>query len=230
VKRLGLLGGMAWPSTLAAYRRLNEGVQARLGGFHSAPLIIWSVDFAEVERLQAAGDWAGAGRILATAAVALQTAGAEGLLLCTNTMHRVADAIEEATDIPLLHIADATATRIQRDGMERVGLLGTRFTMEQDFYRGRLERRGLEVLVPTPPQRDQVHRIIYDELVHGQVRDDSRGVYLEVIADLTARGARAIIAGCTEIELLIAAEDLEVPYYPTTAIHTEAAVDWILGE
>jgi aspartate racemase len=229
VKRLGLLGGMAWPSTLAAYRLLNEGVQARLGGFHSAPLIIWSVDFAEVECLQTAGDWAGAGRILGAAAVALQTAGAEGLLLCTNTMHRVADAIEDTTDIPLLHIADATATRIQRDGHERVGLLGTRFTMEQDFYRGRLERRGLEVLVPTPPQRDEVHRIIYDELVHGQVREDSRDVYLEVVADLASRGARAIIAGCTEIELLIAAEDLEVPYYPTTAIHTEAAVDWILG-
>jgi aspartate racemase len=230
VKRLGLLGGMAWPSTMAAYRLLNEGVQARLGGFHSAPLILWSVDFAEVERLQAAGDWAGAGHILAAAAVALQTAGAEGLLLCTNTMHRVADAIEEATDIPLLHIADATATRIQRDGMDRVGLLGTRFTMEQDFYRGRLERRGLEVLVPTPPQRGEVHRIIYDELVHGQVRDDSRDVYLEVIAALVSLGADAIIAGCTEIELLITAEDLEVPYYPTTTIHTEAAVDWILGE
>jgi len=228
VRRLGLLGGMAWPSTLAAYRLLNENVQSRLGGLHSAPLIIWSVDFAEIERLQSAGDWEAAGGLLVEAAVALRTAGAEGLMLCTNTMHRVADAIETAVDIPLLHIADATAARIQADGIGRVGLLGTRFTMEQSFYTGRLQDRGLEVLVPPHPQRERVHRIIYDELVHGHLHDASREIYLEVIAGLIARGAGAIIAGCTEIELLVTPADVEVPYYATTAIHTQAASDWIL--
>lgn len=230
MKTLGLLGGMAWPSTLTAYRMLNERVQARLGGYHSAPLLVWSVDFAEIERLQAAGDWAGAGAILADAACRLETAGAEALMLCTNTMHRVADAIEAATSVPLLHIADATAQRIVADGVERVGLLGTRFTMEQDFYRGRLAAHGLDVLVPGLSQREQVHDIIYDELVHGQVHDRSRDIYLQTVLDLVERGAEAIIAGCTEIELLVTAEHLQVPYYATTTIHTEAAADWILAE
>lgn len=227
---LGILGGMAWPSTAQAYRLINEEVGRRAGGVHSAPMIVWSFDFAEIERLQAADDWAAAGRLLADAASRLEDAGAQGLLLCTNTMHLVADAIEAATSIPLLHIADSTAAAILRDGLGVVGLLGTAFTMERDFYRGRLQQQGLRVLVPDPPQRALVHRVIYDELVHGQVRDNSRDSYLQIIAELADQGAQGIIAGCTEIELLVRAHDVALPYYATTRIHTTAAVDWILSD
>lgn len=229
MRTLGLLGGMAWPSTLEAYRRLNEGVNARLGGHHSARLLLWSFDFAEVQRLQARDDWAAAGALLAGAARRLEAAGADGLLLCTNTMHRVAGAIEAATSVPLLHIADATARRVLAAGVQRVGLLGTRFTMEQSFYRGRLEAHGLDVVVPSAEQRSEIHRVIYDELVHGRVLEASRARYVAVIADLVARGAEGIIAGCTEIELLVSSADAGAPYFPTTSIHTDAAVDWLLG-
>lgn len=229
MRTLGLLGGMAWPSTMDAYRRINEGVHRRLGGHHSAPLLIRSFDFAEIAELQERDDWAAAGALLAGAAATLESAGAEGLLLCTNTMHRVADVVEEAVSIPLLHIADATAARIRADGGARVGLLGTRFTMEQPFYVDRLRAAGIEVLVPDPARRAEVHRVIYDELVHGRIEATSRELYRETIGELTASGAEGIIAGCTEIELLITDADVPGPYYPTTAIHTDAAVAWIVG-
>lgn len=220
---------MAWPSTAEAYRLINDAVQERLGGVHSAPLIIWSFDFAEIEQLQARGDWDAAGRVLADAARQLEAAGAQGLMLCTNTMHLVADAIEDATTIPLLHIADPTAAAIIADGLHTVGLLGTAFTMERDFYRRRLERHGLEVVVPEPRDRELVHHVIYDELVHGRVVDESRDRYLEIIQRMVANGAEGIIAGCTEIELLVRPDDLRTPYYPTTRLQTLAAVDWILS-
>jgi aspartate racemase len=228
VRMLGLLGGMAWPSTLEAYRLLNEEVGRRLGGTHSACLLIWSVDFAEIEALQAAGRWDEAAVLLADAATRLEAAGAEGLLLCTNTMHLVADALEAAVDIPLLHIADATAQHVVADGIGRVGLLGTRFTMEEDFYRGRLRSHGLEVLVPPAADRLEVDRVIYEELVRGIVTDTSRQRYVAVADRLVAAGAEAIIAGCTEIELLLGPNDLPVQLYPTTRIHVLAAVDWML--
>lgn len=230
MRTLGMLGGMAWPSTAEAYRLINTEVQRRRGGVASAPMVIWSADFAEVERLQSRGDWDGAGRLLADAAARLETAGADGLLLCTNTMHRVAEAIEAATSIPLLHIADATADAIVDDGLTHVGLLGTAFTMEGDFYRGRLEARGLQVSVPEPPDRQRVHRVIYDELVHGRVEEASRHQVLAIIDQLVGGGAQGVIAGCTEIELLVHHDDVTVPYYPTTRIHTLAAVDWLLQD
>ena len=230
MRTLGMLGGMGWPSTAEAYRLLNLEVQRRRGGGHSAPLLLWSADFAEIHALQAAGDWDGAGRVLADAARRLEEAGADGLLLCTNTMHRVAPAIEAATTIPLLHIADATAAAIRRDGLERVGLLGTAFTMEGTFYRGRLIDHGLDVVVPDEADRALVHRVIYDELVHGEVRDASRDAYREVVDRLVARGAQGVIAGCTEIELLLGPDDVAVAWYPTTRIHVLDAVDWILGD
>lgn len=229
MRRLGILGGMAWPSTADLYRRINQGVAARLGGAHSAPLIIWSVDFAEIEAHQAAGNWDAAGALLAEAARRLETAGAEGLLLATNTMHRVAPAIEVASRLPLLHLADVTAARIHADDHGTVGLLGTRFTMEQAFYRGRLADHHLDVLVPDEPGRAEVHRMIYEELIHGRVEADSRTALLGIIDGLVARGARGVIAGCTELELLVAADDVEVAWYPTTALHAEAAVDFVLG-
>jgi aspartate racemase len=228
MRTLGLIGGMAWPSTAQAYRLLNEQIAQRLGGTHSARLLIWSADFADIETLQAAGKWDTAGQLLADAARRLQDAGAQGLLLCTNTMHRVADAIEAAVDIPLIHIADATAQRIQVDGHDRIGLLGTRFTMEEAFYRDRLTGHGLQVLIPDADDRDEVHNIIYDELVTGLVTEASRSRYIEIADRLVSAGAQAIIAGCTEIELLLRRDDLPVPLYPTTRIHVLAAVDWML--
>jgi aspartate racemase len=229
MRTLGLIGGMAWPSTLDAYRQLNEQVAERLGGHHSAELLLWSVDFARVEVLQTTGRWDEAGALLADGATRLERAGAEGLLLCTNTMHRVADAIESAVAIPLLHIADATASRIQAAGQTRVGLLGTRFTMEEPFYRDRLQERGIEVLIPGAEDRTVAHQVIYDELVHGTIEPASRTAYVAIAERLVAAGAQAVIAGCTEIELLVHDEDLTVPLYPTTAIHVAAAVDWMLG-
>jgi aspartate racemase len=230
VRTLGLLGGMAWPSTAEAYRLLNEEVAERLGGTHSARLLIWSADFAEIEALQTSGRWDEAGQVLADAARRLEAAGAEGLLLCTNTMHRVADAIETAVEIPLLHIADATGRRIAADGHGRVGLLGTRFTMEQVFYRDRLAAHGLEVLVPDVEDRRLVHGVIYDELVHGVVTDDSRARYVEIVERLVTGGAEAIVAGCTEIELLLRPQDVPVAMYPTTRLHVLAAADWMLAD
>jgi len=225
MKTIGLIGGMSWESTLGYYRLVNEAVKRRLGGLHSARLVLYSVDFHDIERLQRTGDWAAAGITLADAGRALERAGAEVLLLCTNTMHKVAPAIEAAVAIPLLHIADPTATAIKAAGVARVGLLGTRFTMEQAFYRDRLRDRGLDVLVPDETARERVHRVIYDELCLGVVRDESRAAYRDIMRELVARGAEAIILGCTEISLLVGADDAAVPLFDTTALHAEAAVD-----
>lgn len=224
MKTLGLLGGMSWESTVPYYRQINEAVKARLGGLHSARLVLYSVDFHDVERLQHAGDWEAAGAMLANAARALERAGAEIIVLCTNTMHRVAPAIERAVALPLLHIADPTAEAIKAAGLRAVGLLGTRFTMEQDFYRERLrDRHGLGVLVPDAADREIVHRIIYEELCLGITQEASRAEYRRIMASLAARGAQAIILGCTEITLLVSAADAEVPLFDTTALHAQAA-------
>ncbi|MGL6409705.1 aspartate/glutamate racemase family protein [Aeromonas veronii] len=225
MKCIGLLGGMSWESTVSYYQALNRGVRAQLGGLHSARVLLNSVDFAEIERLQHAGDWPATARLLAAEARKLQDGGADFLLIGTNTMHKVAPEIEAAIDIPLLHIADATAAKLRADGITRVGLLGTRFTMEQDFYKGRLQERfGLAVLVPDEAGRERVHRIIYDELCLGEIRESSRAEYLAIIEELAAAGAEAVILGCTEIALLVGDARAAVPLYDTTAIHAEAAV------
>jgi len=230
MKTIGLIGGMSWESTLPYYRQINEEVRARLGGLHSAKLILYSVDFHEVERLQQAADWDAAGALLARSAVALQAAGADFLLLCTNTMHRVAGEIEAAVTIPLLHIADATAAAVADAGYATVGLLGTRFTMEEAFYRDRLQQvHGLQVVVPAAAARAAVHRIIYDELCRGIIRRESRELYRQAIDELAAQGAQAIILGCTEIALLVDADDSPLPLFDTAAIHAQAAVDWALA-
>ena len=225
MKCIGLLGGMSWESTVSYYQALNRGVRAQLGGLHSARVLLNSVDFAGIERLQHAGDWPATARLLAAEARKLQDGGADFLLIGTNTMHKVAPEIEAAIDIPLLHIADATAVKLRADGITRVGLLGTRFTMEQDFYKGRLQDRfGLAVLVPDEAGRERVHRIIYDELCLGEIRESSRAEYLAIIEGLAAAGAEAVILGCTEIALLVGDARAAVPLYDTTAIHAEAAV------
>ncbi|MBK7473282.1 MAG: aspartate/glutamate racemase family protein [Betaproteobacteria bacterium] len=230
MKVIGLIGGMSWESTVPYYRQINETIRERLGGLHSAKIILYSVDFHEVERMQHAGDWQAAGDLLAGAARTLEAAGADFLVLCTNTMHNVADRIESAVAIPLFHIADPTAAAIKRAGHARVGLLGTQFTMEQAFYRDRLrERHGLEVRVPGPAERALVHRIIYDELCQGVVLPESRATYRRVMADLAAQGAQAIILGCTEISLLVGQQDAGVPLFDTTAIHAHAAADEALA-
>jgi len=230
VKRIGLIGGMSWESTLVYYREIQEGVRARLGGLHSADLVLHSLDFAPIASLQHAEDWETLGKILANSAKILERAGATALLLCTNTMHKVAPAIEASVKVPLLHIADATGRSIQKAGLRTVGLLGTRFTMEDDFYRRRLEERfGLEVLIPETPDRDEVHRVIYEELVVGRITPASKGAYLEIVDRLVKRGAEGIIFGCTEIGLLLDANDLPVPAFDTTLIHALAAVEWSLG-
>ncbi|MBL8262838.1 MAG: aspartate/glutamate racemase family protein [Xanthomonadaceae bacterium] len=228
MRTLGLLGGMSWESTLPYYRIVNERVRQRLGGLHSAKLVLHSVDFAEIEALQHAGDWDAAGAILVDAARALHAAGAEALVICTNTMHLVAPAIEAGVDLPLLHIADATAARIRDAGLSRVALLGTRFTMERDFYRQRIEAAGIGVIVPDAPQRDVVHRVIYEELCLGRILDASRDAYRAIIDDLVAQGAEGVILGCTEIGLLVGEGDATVPLFDTTRIHAEAAADWAL--
>jgi aspartate racemase len=229
LKTIGLLGGMSWESTALYYRLINEETRRRLGGLHSAPLVLVSVDFEPIERLQAQGDWESAGRLLADRAREVEAAGADFLLLCTNTMHKVAGVIESAIDVPLLHLADATAGRISADGYTRVGLLGTRFTMEQPFYRERLEAAGLEVLVPDAPGREWVHQIIYDELCQGEIRDESRARYQAVVGDLEAAGADCIVAGCTEITLLLKPKDCALPLYDTAQIHALAAVERALS-
>ena len=220
---------MSWESSALYYQQINEAIKQRLGGLHSARLILYSVDFAEIEELQRAGDWAAAGERMAAAARSLEAAGADFLLLCTNTMHTVAPAIEAAVGIPLLHIADPTAQAIHRGGLKRIGLLGTRFTMEQDFYVERLRQQGLQVLLPGPAERDTVHRIIYEELCLGQLREDSRQHYRRIMDSLVAQGAQAIILGCTEITLLVGAADASVPLFDTTALHAAAAAVRALG-
>ncbi len=230
MKTIGLLGGMSWESTLGYYKAINQGVKERLGGLHSAKIALYSVDFAPIEALQHAGDWDGTAKILSDAAQKVQAAGADVLLICTNTMHKVAPEIAAAVDIPLLHIADATAGVLVSEGIKKVGLLGTAFTMEQDFYKGRLaERFGLEVLVPAPNDRALVHRIIYDELCLGKIDAESRAQYLRIIEELGANGAEAVILGCTEIGLLVNQADTSVRLLDTTAIHARQAVEFAIG-
>jgi aspartate racemase len=231
MKTIGLIGGMSWESTVPYYRLINETIKERLGGLHSAKLILYSVDFHDIERLQHAGDWATAGRLLAATAQAVEKAGADCLVLCTNTMHKVAPAIEAAVRVPLLHIADATAKEIRAAGCSTVGLLGTRFTMEQDFYKGRLHQdHGLRVLTPAEQDREIVHRIIYDELCLGRIIDHSRSEYRRIMAELVSQGAEAIILGCTEITLLVEQTDSAVPLFDTTRIHARKAAEWALED
>ncbi|MBR22560.1 MAG: aspartate/glutamate racemase [Leifsonia sp.] len=229
MRRLGLLGGMSWQSSALYYSLINELVAQRLGGVHSADLVMISVDFATIERLQSAGAWQQAGDLLAREARALEAAGAEAIVLCTNTMHLVAPAIEAAVSIPLLHLGDVIGLAVRAAGIARVGMLGTRFTMQQPFMRERIASHGLEVLVPEPDDQEVVHRVIYEELVLGEVSERSRAEYRRIIAALVDRGAQGIVLGCTEIELLIEQHHVAVPLFPTTRLHAEAAVEWALA-
>lgn len=230
MKTLGLIGGMSWESTVPYYRQINQTVKETLGGLHSAKIILYSVDFAVVEHLQATGQWDAAGELLADVARKLETAGADALVLCTNTMHKVADAIASAVSIPLLHIADPTALAIQQAGFTKVGLLGTRFTMVQDFYRSRLEKNhGLTVLIPPQADCDLVHQVIYNELCLGEIKDSSRQAYLRVMEDLHQQGAQAVILGCTEIALLVHPQNCVLPLFDTTALHARSAALWALS-
>ncbi|MCY4361328.1 MAG: aspartate/glutamate racemase family protein [Gammaproteobacteria bacterium] len=228
MKTIGLLGGMSWESTELYYRWINEETKHRLGGLHSAPVAMVSVDFQHIEELQHQGNWEAAGEFLAEKALQVEAAGAGFLLLCTNTMHKVAPQIEAAISIPLLHLADATAKRIREAGLTTVGLLGTKFTMEQDFYRGRLEQQGLSVLIPAQGDRDIIHRVIYEELCLGKIVADSRKEYLRIIDQLAAAGAEGVIEGCTEIVMLVQQEHTRIPLFDTTAIHAREAVSLAL--
>jgi aspartate racemase len=230
MRMIGLIGGMSWESSAEYYRLLNEGVRRRLGPAASARCLLWSFDFAEIKALQHAGDWSGLAALMVDAAQRLEAAGADLLLICTNTMHRMASDVQSAVRIPLLHIADATAERVVTAGFRKVGLLGTAFTMEHDFYKGRLtENHGLEVIIPEEEDRATVHRIIYDELVAGRIEPASREAYRAVIARLVGAGAEAVILGCTEITLLVGQDDSCVPIFDTTAIHAAAALDHALA-
>jgi aspartate racemase len=230
MKTIGLIGGMSWESSVEYYRLINEGVQASLGGLHSARSVMFSVDFADIELLQREGRWEEAARSMVKAAQSLESSGADFIVLCTNTMHKAADEIQANTRIPLLHIADATARRIQAAGLHKVGLLGTRFTMEEAFYKDRLTQEfGLEVLIPAPPEREIIHRVIYDELVLGKIVQTSKEQYLKIIREMVETGAEGIILGCTEIGLLVHAEDCPAPLFDTTRIHAEAAVEYALS-
>lgn len=230
MKTLGLIGGMSWESTLPYYQHINQTVKESLGGLHSAKLILYSVDFAEIAQLQASGQWDAAGAVLAEVARKLAHAGADALVICTNTMHKVAPAIEAAVDIPLLHIADPTARAIQQAGLTTVGLLGTRFTMEQDFYRARLESRfGLTVLTPPAEARNEVHRIIFEELCLGQVQAGSQHTLQRIAAQLQTQGAQAIILGCTELAMSLQPQHLSLPLFDTTALHARSAALWALS-
>jgi aspartate racemase len=229
MKTMGLIGGMSWESTATYYRLINEDIKARLGGHHSAKLLLYSVDFAEIEHLQKINQWSAAGDLLAAAARSLQNAGAEFIVLCTNTMHKVAAEIESAISIPLLHIADPTAQAINDAQIKTVALLGTRFTMEQEFYAQRLrDRHSLTVLIPPERDRQAIHNVIYEELTHGKVLDSSRAVYLRSVDGLIAAGAQGIIFGCTEISMLITPQMISVPCFDTTALHAKRAVDYSL--
>lgn len=224
-KTIGLLGGMSWESTATYYRELNEGIKAKLGGLHSAKICLVSVDFAEIEKLQHVEDWDGTAAILSQAASAIEKGGADFLLICTNTMHKVAPQIEENISIPILHIADATAERMLENGIKKVGLLGTRFTMEQDFYKARLVKKyGIDVIIPEESEREDIHTIIYNELCLGTIKENSRKRYLKIIEKLAASGAEAVILGCTEIALLVQQDHTATPLYDTTTIHAEQAV------
>lgn len=230
MKTIGMIGGMSWESTLDYYRLINQAVKARLGGLHSAKCLLYSVDFAEIERLQHENRWQEAGEVLSRAAQGLEKGGADFLLICTNTMHKVAEAVEKSVAIPLLHLADATAENIKAKGMRRVALLGTRYTMVEDFYKGRLvDNHGLDVLVPNEQEMDIVHRVIYEELCLGKINNASRQEYLHVIERLKGEGAQGVILGCTEIGLLVKKEHTDVPLFDTTEIHASAAVDYALN-
>ncbi len=230
MKTIGLIGGMSWESTALYYRHINELVRQRRGGLHSAKLVLWSFDFDEIAALQAAGDWDGAGVRMAEAALSLKKAGADVLVICTNTMHKMADTVEKEAGLPLLHIADATAMAIRAAQINTVGLLATRFTMEQEFYKGRLrEHHQIETLIPDESGREAVHRIIYEELCKGVIKDDSKRQYLLIIESLIKQGAQAIVLGCTEIGMLIQQEDVSVPIFDTTSLHAQAAVDFALS-
>lgn len=230
MKTIGLIGGMSWESSLEYYRMINKKVNARLGGLHSAECLLYSVDFDEIEQLQSAGEWQKAGEQLADTAKKLEQAGAEFIVICTNTMHKVVGQIEEKISIPVLHIADATAAEIRSRGLIKVGLLGTRYTMEQDFYRSRIESHGIDVLVPPSQKRGEINRIIFEELVAGDLRQSSKETFQQAIRELVADGAEGIILGCTEIGLLIKPQDAEVPVFDTTEIHAAAAVDQALND
>jgi aspartate racemase len=230
MKTIGLLGGMSWESTALYYRQINQEVKKRLGGLHSARLAMVSVDFEEIEILQRRDEWDRASELLGAAARQVEAAGADFLLICTNTMHKVAPQVQAAIDIPLLHIADATSEQIKAEGIETIGLLGTNFTMEEQFYAGRLEsRHGLRVLIPPPQEREIVHRVIFEELVLGEIKSESRQKFVEIIAGLRGRGAEGVIEGCTEIVMLVQQEHTDVPLFDTTAIHAQAAVDRALA-
>ena len=230
MKTIGLIGGMSWESSIEYYRIINQTVRAKLGGVHSAKSVLVSVDFAEVEALQRAGQWEEATQLLILTAQQVERAGADFILICTNTMHKMADAVQSHLHVPLLHIADATAQQVRARGLKKIGLLGTKFTMEEDFYKDRLQaRHGLEVLIPPPLERDLVHRVIYDELVRGQIEPASKMRYLEIIRNLVNNGAEGIILGCTEIGLLVQAADVAVPIFDTTHIHAVAAVEYALA-
>jgi aspartate racemase len=230
MKVVGLIGGMSWESTIPYYRQINELIKERLGGLHSAKIILYSVDFHDIERLQHAGDWETAGQLLGDAARCLERAGADFLVLCTNTMHKVAAAIEAAVHIPLLHIADPTAAEITAAGFSTVGLLGTRFTMEESFYKDRLqERHGLRIMTPMSEDSQIIHRIIFEELCMGHTFEESRNEFRRVIQSLVHRGAEAVILGCTEISLLVDQRDSAVPLFDTTHIHARKAAEWALG-
>ncbi|HOB99777.1 MAG TPA: aspartate/glutamate racemase family protein [Verrucomicrobiota bacterium] len=229
MKTIGMIGGMSWQSTIEYYRLVNESIQEKLGGLHSAKCVLYSVNFAEIEELQRHGEWNKAAEALVGAAQGLEKAGADFVLICTNTMHKLADAVQSRIGIPLLHIADATAEAVRRAGMRRVGLLGTRFTMEEEFYRGRLANRfGLEVMVPDAEDRQTVHRIIYEELCAGTVRPESRALVSGIMNRLETLGAEGVILGCTELGLLVDAGDSPLPLFDTTRLHACAAVDWAL--
>ena len=228
-RTLGIIGGMSWESTESYYRLINEGIKAKLGNLHSADLLIHSVDFAPIGELQAQGAWDEMGAILANSGKRLQASGAQGLLIATNTMHKVVDDVQAVTNLPIIHIADATAKAIQAQGLTKIALLGTQFTMTQDFYKQRLIDVGLQVLIPENDARAEVHRIIYDELCQGQFLDSSRQYYSQVIKDLADKGAEGVILGCTEIGLLIQQEDSPIAVFDTTAIHAAAAVEFLLS-
>ncbi len=231
MKTIGLIGGMSWESSIEYYRIINQTVNERLGGVHSAKSLMYSLDFAEIESLQNDGDWEQLTQEMVNAAQTLEQGGANILVICTNTMHRMADEVQSAVSIPLLHIADAAAQTIKAQNIDTVGLLGTRFTMEGDFYRMRLEEKhGLKVLIPPEKERETVHRVIYEELVKGEIRDSSQNAYIKIIEGLNARGAQGVILGCTEIPLLVKQSDVSIPIFDTTTIHAQAAVDWALHE
>ena len=228
-RTLGIIGGMSWESTQSYYRLINEGIKAKLGNLHSADLLIHSVDFAPIGELQAQGKWEELGDVMVNSGERLQAAGAQGLLIATNTMHKVAEQVQAATNLPLIHIADTTADAIKQQGLTKIALLGTQFTMTEDFYKQRLIDASLQVLIPDTDARAEVHRIIYDELCQGQLLASSRQYYTQVINELAAQGAEGVILGCTEIGLLISQADSPIPVFDTTAIHAAAAVQFLLG-